>query len=418
MEKMKNGTVVKTAFDEYTLIRQIGEGGNGRVFCATNGNMDSVAIKFVKRNISISKLKRFRNEIHFCEHHKHKNIVEILDRGYVTLDNIEYVFYVMPLYAETLRDKMSAKINPEDAVAIFSGLIEGLGYAHRQGTIHRDIKPENIMFKAGSLEPIICDFGIAHFAEEELLTVIETKKSDRMANFQYAAPEQRAKGGTATPQTDIYAAALLLNEMFTGEIPQAGDYKTIASVAPAYKFMDDVFAQLFKQKATDRMYPEQKILTEMKVRAEMYFKEQDKAKLQKVVTEVVVTDSFEASIVAKEYHDGNIVFIMDRDIPNEWFQIITTESFSHTAMSGYETHQLKKGKKNELYMRLRGNEAEHTIKSVVCYVSEWIPIVNRIYSNRLKSNAEKEQRRKEAERKAEIQKLEKEKALAAIIANL
>ena len=28
-----------------------------------------------------------------------------------------------------------------------------------------------------------------------------------MANFQYAAPEQRKKGGVAIPQTDIYAVA-------------------------------------------------------------------------------------------------------------------------------------------------------------------------------------------------------------------
>lgn len=93
---MKHGETIKTAFDEYVLIKQVGSGGNGRVFSATNMNKENVAIKFVERNISASKLKRFKNEIHFCEYHKHKNIVEILDRGYVVLDGTEYVFYVMP----------------------------------------------------------------------------------------------------------------------------------------------------------------------------------------------------------------------------------------------------------------------------------------------------------------------------------
>lgn len=37
VKKMKKGTVVKTAFDEYTLIKQVGSGGNGRVFSASNG---------------------------------------------------------------------------------------------------------------------------------------------------------------------------------------------------------------------------------------------------------------------------------------------------------------------------------------------------------------------------------------------
>ena len=64
-QSMKKGAIVKTTFDEYTLIKQVGSGGNGRVFSATNGHGESVAIKFVERNISATKLKRFKNEIHF-----------------------------------------------------------------------------------------------------------------------------------------------------------------------------------------------------------------------------------------------------------------------------------------------------------------------------------------------------------------
>ena len=67
-----------------------------------------------------------------------------------------------------------------------------------------------------------------------------------MANFQYAAPEQRKKGGVSTPQTDIYAAGLILNEMFTGEIAQASDYKKIGDVAPEYSYLDKIFSDMFK----------------------------------------------------------------------------------------------------------------------------------------------------------------------------
>lgn len=419
MGKMKKGTIVKTAFDEYSLIKQVGEGGNGRVFSATNGNGESVAIKFVERNISANKLKRFKNEIHFCERHEHKNIVEILDRGYVTLDNTEYVFYVMPLYAETLRDKMKTKIDPEDAVAMFAGLIEGLGYAHKQGTIHRDIKPENIMFKAGSLEPIICDFGIAHFAEEELLTIIETKKGDRMANFQYAAPEQRIKGEVATAQTDIYAAALILNEMFTGEIPQAGDHKTIESVASDYKFMDDVFTQLFKQKASDRLYPEEKILTELKVRAEQYKREQEKLKLQKIVNDAVNPEKFEATVINKAFVNGSIVFTLDRELPYEWFQIISNGDLgSYSALMGYEPEKLERDGKYGISMRLRGHENDNSIRTIVVDVNDWIMKANARYTEHIKRAAQLEQRQKEEARKAEIAKLERENSISAILAQL
>lgn len=418
-QSMKKGTVVKTAFDEYTLIKQVGSGGNGRVFSATNENSDSVAIKFVERNISADKLKRFKNEIHFCECHGNKSIVEILDRGYVTLNDTEYVFYVMPLYAETLRDKMKAQINPEDAVTIFTGLIEGLRHAHKLGTIHRDIKPENIMFSAGSLEPIICDFGIAHFAEDELLTIIETRKGDRMANFQYAAPEQRIKGEAATAQTDIYAAALILNEMFTGEIPQAGDYKTIASVAPDYEYLDDVFAQLFKQRASDRLYPEEKILTEIKVRAEQHRRDQEKLRLQKVVDEVTKPDDFNAAIIKKEFINGSIVFTLDRELPSEWFKILSGGHLGcYSSLVGYEPERLEKEGRCAISIRLHGIESSDSIRKIVENVTDWIPKANTAYSAHIKHVAQQKQREREAARKAEIAKLERESSISAILAQL
>ena len=418
-QSMKKGTIVKTAFDEYSLIEQVGSGGNGRVFSATNGNSDFVAIKFVERNIPANKLKRFKNEIYFCERHGNKNIVEILDRGYVTLDNTEYVFYVMPLYAETLRDKMKVKIKPEDAVTIFVGLIEGLQHAHKLGTIHRDIKPENIMFKAGSLKPIICDFGIAHFAEDELLTIIETKKNDRMANFQYAAPEQRVKGEVATAQTDIYAAALILNEMFTGDIPQAIDYKTIASVAPGYAYLDDVFAQLFKQKAQDRLYPEEKILTEMKVRAEQYNRDQEKLRLQKVVDDAISPDDFNASVMKKEFINGSIVFTLDRELPYEWFQILSGGHLgSYSALMGYGPEKLKKNGRYAISMPVYASESPNSIKAIVENVLDWIPKANAAYSAHIKRVAQQKQREREAARKAEIAKLDRESSVNAILAQI
>lgn len=416
---MKKETVVKTAFDEYTLIKQVGSGGNGRVFSAKNGNGDFVAIKFVERNISVNKLKRFKNEIYFCEHHKNKNIVEVLDRGHVTLDDTEYVFYVMPLYAETLRDKMKTKISPEDAVTIFTGLIEGLRFAHKLGAIHRDIKPENVMFKDGSLEPIICDFGIAHFAEDELLTIVETKKSDRMANFQYAAPEQRVKGEVATAQTDIYSVALILNEMFTGEIPQAGDYKTIASVAPDYEYLDDVFSQLYKQKAVDRLYPEEKILTELRVRAEQHKRDQDKLHLQKVVNDVISPEDFSATVTKKEFVEGSIVFTLDCELPTEWFQILSGGHFSNYSMVvGYEPERLKKEGKCAISMRLHGGESADSIRRIVEDVIDWISKTNVAYSAHIKRVAQQEQREREDARKKEIARLDRESSISAILAQI
>ena len=416
--RLSKGAIIQTAFDEYTLIKQVGSGGNGRVFSSTNQAGELCAIKFLERNIGGEKLKRFKNEINFCEQHHHKNIVPILDRGYAYLDEKDFVFYVMPLYKDTLKNKIKAGICPDDAVNIFIGILEGLKYAHEHDAIHRDIKPENILFADNSVEPIICDFGIAHFAEDDLLTAIETKPTDRMANFYYAAPEQYRRGIQACPQTDIYAAGLILNEMFTGEIPQAAGYRTITEVNVDYGYLDDVFVRLFRQEPKDRLYPEDSIISEMKLCAEKHNREKEKVRLQSIVNELITPGEFEATIVKKEYRDGELVFIFDKVLPEDWYQFIAFGSYTCSYMMGYGHERLRKNGPNELAMPLRKSESENDLKSIIENVGNWVHTANQTYNQEQKRKALAEQKRKETARKAEIERIEKEAAFSAMISNL
>lgn len=213
----------------------------------------SIAIKVVLREQG-SKLARFSNEINFCERNQNKNIIEIYDHG--TIGN-NMIFYVMPLAKETLRDRIKKHIQHSDAEEIFINILYGLKYAHEKGAYHRDIKPENILFLDETNNAVIADFGIAHFCEEDIIASVKTKASDRMANFQYAAPEQRIKGNAKNVdgRADVYAAGLILVEMFTGELVGAGNYTKISKVAPEYKYLDYVFNELFCQNPNDRLYP-------------------------------------------------------------------------------------------------------------------------------------------------------------------
>ena len=414
-EKLKKGTVIKTAFDEYKLIKQVGEGGNGRVFSATNGAGEQVAVKFVERNIGGDKLKRFKNEISFCERHSHKNIVAIIDRGYAHLDDKDYVFYVMPLYAESLKKKIKAGIPHENVLEIFIGLLEGLKFSHEHGSIHRDIKPENIMFAKDSLQPIICDFGIAHFAEEDLLTVVETKATDRMANFQYAAPEQRKRGGNICFQTDIYALALILNEMFTGEIPQAAGHKRIADINSEYKYLDELFDLLFKQDPNERLYPEDAILCELKILTEQHKRHEETERLKAIINEIVVPEEFNPSIINLEFVNNGIHFIFDTVLPGDWFQTLAYGSYNRSWQMGYDANKLKKVNNNTISMPIRGNESAETIKTIVANVKDWIATVSIQYSQEAKRQAIAEQRRKEEARIAEIKRLEKEAEMSVSV---
>lgn len=417
-KRLSKGLVVQTVFSEYKLDKQIGSGGNGKVFSAKDEEGNPFAIKFFDRSQSSTKLKRFKNEIYFCERHRHDNIVPVLDRGRINFNKEDYVFYVMPLYDKTLREKMKAGIFPEEAVAIFIGILKGLKYAHDNNTVHRDIKPENILFEKNSNEPVISDFGIAHFAEEDLLTIIETKQNDRMANFSYAAPEQYERGASVYPETDIYAAGLILNEMFTGVIPKAAGYKKIGDVNEEYAYLDEIFERIYKQNPKKRLYPETNIISEMKLLAEKYEKAREKELLQNIVDDLIEPEEVIVRIVDKKFKNGNFVFTFDRIIPENWYQLIAYSSYSHNEIIGYECSRLKKINDKELAMPLNRSENENTIKSIDNNFRSWVNITNSRYNSILKQNAVEEQKRKERKRKIEIEAIEKDEQIADIISKL
>jgi serine/threonine protein kinase len=417
-EHLGKGTVIHTALNDYELIKQEGSGGNGRVFAAKDSDEQNFAIKFVQRNMSKNKYKRLKNEIYFCEKYSHPNIINIIDRGYVVLDNEEYVFYVMPLYKETLRDKMKTGLSPEEAIEIFIGVLKGLWFAHEHGAIHRDIKPENILFDEKNAEPVLCDFGIAHFSEDNLIAAVETRSSDRMANFQYAAPEQRMRGRKITAAADVYATALILNEMFTGEIPQSVGYKKIGDVNSEYSFLDEIFEKLYKQNPQDRLSSVIDILTELKLIMKVFKKQQEQKQLEETIDEITIPKRFQAFVVSKEYIEGNLAFVFNEDLPNDWINIMLNEPFTRSSMMGYDKNNLRKNDNNILVMPLKGRTDESSIKTIVGYFDEWVFSVNNLFNKRMKEIAEEEQRYRESERKERIKKLETENRINLLLADL
>ena len=138
-----------------------------------------------------------------------------------------------------------------------------------------------------------------------------------------------------------------------------------------------------------------------------------------MVDNAVSPEDFVATITRKEFDHGSIVFTLDRKLPSDWFQIISGAHFgSYSALMGYEPDTLRMKGESSVSMRLRGNEGETTIRSIVENVTDWVSKTNSAYTARLKRVALQEQREKEKARKAEIEKMERESKLAAIIANL
>ena len=221
MQKLTKPIEFDTAFETYTAISVLGEGGAGRVYLATNASAERLAIK-VLSHVSTEKRRRFKNGVGFLRRMApHPNIVPWVADGSSKDPRAPGPFYVMPYYEGSLRDLIRAGVKATDVVALFGHLLSGLEAAHEQRAVHRDLKPENVLFRRAGSEILlaIADFGIAQFHPDDQETLVETTVGTRLANFEYHAPEQRRSGGVIDARTDIFALGLMLNELFTGEVP-------------------------------------------------------------------------------------------------------------------------------------------------------------------------------------------------------
>jgi len=183
----------------------VGEGGLARVFRAYNAKSGrTVAIKVPIRFDEITGT-HFTKDIIFWQGLHHRNIVEIYS------SNILPVPYIEMEYAGRSLAETHLPLPEDEAVRTFTGIAEGIAYAHAHGIVHRDIKPENILIAADGT-PKITDWGLGRAAwDPRKSSVIGFSPS-------YAAPEQIAPKifGTPGPLTDIYQLGMLLYEMVTG----------------------------------------------------------------------------------------------------------------------------------------------------------------------------------------------------------
>jgi len=174
------------------------------------------------------------------------------DWGLAEIEGVKVPFYVMPVFAKTLRSVMNENKKPEELIPLFIQVLDGIEEAHKKGIWHRDLKPENILIDETNTQVAITDFGVAHFSEL-VQTEIETHPHERLANFRYAAPEQRSNG-PVDHRADIYALGLILYEMLTAELLQGTSHRRIALIHPNLAKLDQLVEWMSCQVPSDRPF--------------------------------------------------------------------------------------------------------------------------------------------------------------------
>jgi eukaryotic-like serine/threonine-protein kinase len=393
----------KTAFSTYAAVEIIGEGGSGKVFKATDDFNQFVAIKILDPSKATKeKLKRFKNEYIFCSRNKHKNIVTVIDHG---LDNDGSPFFVMPLYSNSLRAYVE-KIHAKDAFNLFCKVLDGLEAAHLQGVIHRDLKPENILVNDNATELAIADFGIASFDEEAIYTIVETKENTRLANFQYAAPEQRHRGQPVDQRADIYALGLILNELFTKKIPLGLNYTTIASIAPEFSHLDDLVQKMLQHDPIRRYENIEEIKKDLIAKSDEVILLQKVSALKQTVVPITTPDDAiledPIHVVDGDWENRVLKIFLNREPNKDWIWAFRNMG-SHTSVLGKGPEQFNfTGKTASISAET--NEAQRIIN----YFKDWLPTVAKIYENKIKTDLERQQKQLHDELAAKI-RIEKER---------
>lgn len=410
-----NGTILSTAFDDYIIQKQIGQGGSGTVFLARNSDDEIFAIKSIdKHSANKSKIKRFRNEMNFCLRTSHKYIIQILDYGSYKTSNIDSLFYVMPYFDSNLRNEINKGIEPERIIDIFLQLLSGISHAHNKEIWHRDIKPENILYDSIHNTVVIADFGIAHFCEDEIITAIETKATDRLANFTYASPEQRVKGLAVDGRADVYSLGVILNEMFTKSVIAGSNYKKIADVAEEYAFLDKLIDKIISQSAADRLYPIKNLEIELLA---LLKAEQDKQELKKIVDREISKNENndplfeEVKLKDVKYGNGQLRLYLDKKINSTWENILRSGSYSYSSLYSYPPSAFSivhTDKEHTIfYVNIPTSDA-NSIEKIVVYFKSWLPVVSSIYKHQEEQKRQTAIDREIAQREQEIRSKEKE----------
>jgi serine/threonine protein kinase len=215
----------RIAGGRFVLVRQLGQGGMGVVWLATDTQLnEEVALKFLPPEIrgDAVALDTVRREAARSRQLSHPNIVRIhdvhVDDDGALLLSMEFVdgknLNELRLYQPDRRFPWTT------LVPWMKQLCEALNYAHGEKLIHRDLKPSNIMLDArGRVK--LADFGISATAVDSMSRV--SLRQPVSGTLAFMSPQQ-LDGRSPRVTDDVYSLGATVYDLLTGRPPfHSGD---------------------------------------------------------------------------------------------------------------------------------------------------------------------------------------------------
>jgi serine/threonine-protein kinase len=209
--------LVRQAFTGlYDVEREIGKGGNARIFLARDSAGTAVALKILHPELLVSvAADRFLREIRLASRLDNPHIARLLDSG----ERDWLVYYVMSYHeGATLREYIDTArtLSIPETLRIANDLLEALAHAHGQGIIHRDVKPANVVVSAEGA--VLLDFGIARAVVASGTDQL-TRSGIAVGTSTYMSPEQITAAPNIDHRCDLYSLGCMLFECLAGQPP-------------------------------------------------------------------------------------------------------------------------------------------------------------------------------------------------------
>jgi serine/threonine protein kinase len=206
-------------FSNYTVIRELGQGGMATVYLATNHALGhQVAIKILDKQFAYNQniKSRFIEEAKKLVRLDHSNVVKVTD----FISENEHIAYVMEyINGKSLRELLNAtRLTDVEIENYLNQMVVALNYIHKEGIVHRDIKPSNFIIATNGTLKLV-DFGISKSIDASSVDHTSTSTNLSMGTLLYMSPEQIKSTKDVTYLSDIYSLGVVLWEMAMGKVP-------------------------------------------------------------------------------------------------------------------------------------------------------------------------------------------------------
>lgn len=216
-------------FGHYQIIRLIHEGHKATVYQVRNLPSDELCALKLYSRLFDQEMRRLRKRYNLPsegeigrrlnprpdEDPAQHSIVRTLDEGH-EFGRKSAPYFVVQEFVDGFNLKNLITVSPEQLngqrLWLAQELARGLDIIHRSGYVHRDFGSDNVLLTRPA------SAGHAKIIDLGFVAPSGMKFRERTGTPSYMAPEQ-IRGETLTPATDVYAAGVILYEVFTGRLP-------------------------------------------------------------------------------------------------------------------------------------------------------------------------------------------------------